>query len=274
MRGRAALATLALAAGAARAQEADPHAAQPERPTVATHAYTVAPGYGELEFGIESDRLGDARAFSTPTTFKVGLARRLQVEATASWVRQSDGGSQSGVSDLAIALKWRVADSLPVLGHFALQPAVRLPTGSALIGANAVVGSLLLISSQHVGPVEIDANFGVFTRLSAAGDVPATQTLWTVSAGGPARGALGWTAECYGYPGTGGIAGAAPIVALLLAPTYQMHDWFVLDAGVIVPLSGPQPHALFAGLTWNVGRLWRAGGANAAAGHAGLPTSP
>jgi hypothetical protein len=31
----------------------DPHAAQPERPTVATHAYTVAPGYLEVEVGAQ-----------------------------------------------------------------------------------------------------------------------------------------------------------------------------------------------------------------------------
>jgi len=29
----------------------------------------------------------------------------------------------------------------------------------------------------------------------------------------------------------------------------------VLDAGVIIPLTGPQPRALYSGLTWNVGRL-------------------
>jgi hypothetical protein len=28
-----------------------------------------------------------------------------------------------------------------------------------------------------------------------------------------------------------------------------------LDAGVIVPVSGPQPHALYAGAVYNVGRM-------------------
>ncbi len=84
MRAGVALAALALAAAAALgAQEAsDPHSAQPERPTVATHAYTVWPGYSEVEFGVQFDRLDGAQLFSTPTTYKVGITHRTQIEAT------------------------------------------------------------------------------------------------------------------------------------------------------------------------------------------------
>ncbi len=245
----------ATSTASALAQEPDPHAAQPERPTVATHAFTVAPGYAELEFGVELDRFGAGNALSTPTTFKAGLAHRVQVEATVAWLSTSDSLSFAGVSDLVIVLKWRLADSLPVLGAFAIQPAVRLPTGTPPLGANAVVGSLLFISSQHFGPVELDVNFGLFTRLTDGGDLPTTATLWTVSAGGPASGAFGWVLELYGYPGTGGVSGGAPIISLLIGPTFAVREWFVLDVGAIVPLAGPQPHALYTGLTWNVGRL-------------------
>lgn len=258
MRTRWALPLAALAAArVALGQEPDPHAAIPERPTVATHAYTVAPGWAELESGVEFDRLASARAFSTPTTFKLGLASHLQAELTSAWVRLSDTTTVSGAIGIIVALKWRLADSLPVLGDVAIQPAVRLPVGSSEIGANAVVGSLLLISSQHYGPVEVDANLGLFTRLSHGGDAPFTATLWTVSAGSAVVGSLGWTAELYGFPGTSGAAGAGPLVGFLTGPTYAVREWFVLDAGAIFPVSGPQPHAFYAGLTWNMGRLWR-----------------
>ena len=40
-----------------------------------------------------------------------------------------------------------------------------------------------------------------------------------------------------------------------------MTPALVLDAGGIVPLSGPQPKALYLGLTWNLGRYWGGGGA-------------
>src|SRR5437868_4747566 len=58
----------------------DPHTVQPERPTVATHAGTVASGWIELETGIERDRLDPhATLLSTPTVFKIGLAPRVQL---------------------------------------------------------------------------------------------------------------------------------------------------------------------------------------------------
>ena len=67
-----------------------------------------------------------------------------------------------------------------------------------------------------------------------------------------------WTAEFFGFPGTNGANGSAPFVGFLTGPTFTVREWFVLDAGVIIPVAGPQAHALYAGLTWNVGRLWSA----------------
>jgi len=256
MRPRWTLVTLAVAR-IALGQEPDPHAAIPERPTVATHAYTIAPGWSEIETGVEFDRLGTARTFSTPTTFKVGLASHLQVEISSAYVQLSDSAVVSGAADLVVALKWRIADSLPIIGDFAIQPAVRLPTASANIGSSSVVGSILLISSQHYGPVEVDANIGLFSRLSNNGEAPYTATLWTVSAGSAVVGPLGWTAEVFGYPGTSGASGSAPLVGFLTGPTCIIREWFVGDAGIMIPLAGPQPHALYAGLTWNLGRLWK-----------------
>jgi hypothetical protein len=255
MRAGAALAALSLAAAALGAQEAsDPHSAQAERPTVATHAYTVWPGYSEVEFGLELDRLDGSDLFTTPTTYKVGITKRTQIEASFAWARGSDGAVTEGFTDLVVAFKWRLADSVPLIGDFALQPAVRAPAGAAAFSANAWVGSLLLISSQKLGPVELDVNFGMYAPITNGG-FPHLATLWTVSTSGPLRGKFGWTAELYGYPGTSGAGSEGPLVGFLAAPTFQMHDWFVLDAGVIIPVSGPQPHSIFAGLTWNAGHL-------------------
>ena len=258
MRIRWSLAAAALAAARlALGQEPDPHAAMPERPTVATHAYTVAPGWAELEFGLQAGHLNTTRDLAAPATFKLGLASHLQLELTSAWVRLSGTAAASGAADLVVALKWRLADSLPVIGDFAIQPAVLLPTGSPDIGTGAVIGSLLLISSQHYGPVEVDVNLGLLTRLSDRGDTPYTATLWNVAAASAVAGPLGWTAEVFGFPGTSGAAGVAPLVALLTGPTYTLREWFVLDAGAIFPLAGPQSRALYVGLTWNLGRLWR-----------------
>jgi len=145
------------------------------------------------------------------------------------------------------------------------MPGVKAPTGSAArgTGTGTTDATLLLISSHDLGPVGLDVNVGYTQRTGNGRDAPTTATLWTVSLGGPFHGALGWVAECYGYPGTSGSAGQAPIVALLGGPTYLVRPWLALDAGLIVPVAGPQPHSLYAGGVYNVGRLWRTAAAGA-----------
>ena len=133
-----------------------------------------------------------------------------------------------------------------------------MPTGSASSGAGTGTTdvSLLVISSHALGPVAMDLNAG-YTRRSGDGTAaPRAATVWTASFGGPWRGRAGWVAEIYGYPATSGPSGAASIVAVLVGPTWLVRRWLVLDGGVIVPVTGPQPRAVYAGLTYNVGRLW------------------
>ncbi len=253
-----AAALLALPAAAAAQQPArDPHAVQPERPTVATHAYTVAPGWLEIEAGVELDRYsGGADGGSVPLVLKLGLASRAQLAVDVTGLRPPQGGA-TGVGDLALALKVRVLERAPVLGDFSLPPSLKLPTAPTAsgLGTGTTDVGLLLISSHDLGPVSMDLNAGWVRRSGDGRSAPRDATLWTVSFGGPAAGALGWTAEVYGYPGTSGPAGQAPIVAFLGGPTLLARAWLAFDAGVILPLAGPQPRALYAGGVWNVGRL-------------------
>jgi hypothetical protein len=244
-------------AGRAGAQEPDPHAVQPERPTVATHAGTVSPGYLEIETGVERDRF-DAftTGYSVPTLFKFGVASHAQLGIGVPLSRPAPG--LSGLADVTAGLKWRLVDDAPVLGDFALLPAIKLPTGSTTkgTGTGTTDVSLLAISSHKFGEVSMDINAG-YTRRGGNGTLtPTSATLWTASFGGPFAGIVGWTVECYGYPGTGGPAGQAPIVAFLGGPTFLARSWLAFDAGVIVPAAGPQPRALYAGGVYNVGRLW------------------
>ncbi|MDB4877794.1 MAG: hypothetical protein JWM41_4240 [Gemmatimonadetes bacterium] len=257
---------LALAASALRAQQPllkpapkpsadsanDPHAVQPERPTVATHAGTVAPGWLEIETGVERDRFAPtASSSSIPTVFKFGLADRLQLSVFAPVQFPSVGSA--GIGDVGAGVKWRLLENAAAVGDFAVLPSITFATGSPSTGTGSTGLSLLAISSHDLGGVAMDLNVGYTHRSGGSVDVPTSSTLWTLSFGGPFTAPWGWVAEAYGFPGT---SASAPIVALLAGPTVTPRLWLAFDAGIIVPVSGPQPRALYAGAVVNVGQLW------------------
>ena len=149
-------------------------------------------------------------------------------------------------------MKWRLVDDAPILGDFAMLPTVTFPTSN--LGPGSVAEGLLLISSHMFGDVSMDINAGMTHRDGDRLGVPKNAALWTVSVGGPLTGPIGWTAEYFGLPG---IDGSRTLTALLAGPTAKIRKFFSVDAGIIVPVSGPQPHAIYAGGVYNVGRLWR-----------------
>jgi hypothetical protein len=235
----------------------DPHTAQPERPTVATHAGTVANGYLEFESGIEFDRgPGSARNTLGNTLVKLGIGTRTQLFAfaSASMPDRADGG----LGDASIGLKVRLADKHELLGDFAVQGGVKFPSGSVRrgTGTGTTDASVLLISSRDIGAVHVDLNVGYTARDGDGSQAPRGQWLWTASFGGAFSPTVGWTVEVYGYPGTGGAFRVAPSVWLLYGPTFTVRNWLVLDVGAITPVSAPQLHALYAGATYNVGRIF------------------
>jgi hypothetical protein len=244
----------------ALAQEAsDPREAKPERPTVATHAYAVAPGIIELETGVQWQRPEPGSGQLTgPILFKIGLGKRVQLDLAPGWSWLGpDGARQGGISDMVIGLKWQVAESLPVLADLAVQPALKLPTGSLErgTGTGTTDFSVLLISSRTLGPVSLDLNVGYTRRSGDGSDAPTDSTLWTASAGFPLKGGLAWGAEVFGFPGTAGPAGSRPVVAFLTGPTLKVQRSVVLDAGLILDISGFGGTAAYAGATWNIGHL-------------------
>jgi hypothetical protein len=256
---------LALAGRAAMAQtpasttpadSTNPRQVQPERPTVATHAGTVAPGYLEMEAGIERDQYSHATsAFAVPIVWKFGVTTHAQLSVSTPFASNDAG---SGIGDWALGLKWRLLDDAPILGDFAIQPQIKAPTGSLSrgTGTNTTDASILFISSHDLGGVALDLNAGVTRRSGDGDDVPRTATVWTASFGGTIENNVGWVAEAFGYPGTGGPSGQKGTAAILAGPTLQPAPWLALDAGIIIPLTGPQPHAVYLGGVYNVGRLW------------------
>ncbi len=233
----------------------DPHAVQPERPTVATHAGTVARGWIELEEGAEWDKFDDGtRGFVAPTNLKIGLASRAQVNLLVNIARDRRSAPLL-LGDLTIGIKYRIVDDDRILGDFAVLPAVKLQTGARGAGTGTTDFSLLLISSRQVGPVAVDLNVGQTKRSGDGTQAPKNASIWTASFGFPVAGAVGGVFEVFGYPHTSGPIGNKSIAALLAGPTLLAREWLAFDAGVIVPITGPQPRAFYTGFVWNFGTL-------------------
>ena len=237
----------------------DPHEVQPERPTVATHAGTVATGWLEIELGGERDHYSDGdNTLSFPTNIKIGVFPRGQVNLIASGLFGTmSNPSAKGIGDVTLGLKYRLLEAATIVNDFAILPSVKFPSASVArgLGSGTTDVSLLLISSRSVGPADVDINVGATQHFGGGADTPKISTLWTVSAGFPVTGRLGWAAELYGFPGTSGANGAREIVAILTGPTWQPMKWLATDAGIIEPVKGPQPRAFYAGLVWNVGKI-------------------
>ena len=164
------------------------------------------------------------------------------------------------VPDFVLAFTFFTALCFAVLGR---QFGRERPAAAMSIALGAALATGLIwweqandVSIHDLGPVAMDINVGYTRRTGDGTNAPTASVLWTVSFGGAIAGSLGWTGECFGYPRTTREIGAQPsIVALLGGPTYLIKKWLAIDAGVILPLTGPQPHALYAGGVYNVGRM-------------------
>ena len=236
----------------------DPRLVQPERPTIATHAGTVARGFVELEDGGEWDNVGTSeRSFFAPTNLKIGLASNAQLNILFNLIHdRTVRNGKLTPSDLAIGVKYRLIDGDGILGDFAILPQVKLPTATEGEGGTGTTDfSLLLISSRQLGSVAMDLNVGATRRSGNGSSAPINATIWTASFGIPIRGPLGAALELFGYPGTAGPAGEKGSAAILVGPTFLLRKWLALDAGIISPLTGPQAHAVYTGFVWNWGAL-------------------
>jgi hypothetical protein len=243
----------ASAQDSSHAVASDPHAVQPERPTVATHAHTVAPGWLEIEAGIERDKLDTSISFPTPILFKLGLTDRMQL---GFFIPHITWHNKLDIGDFGLNLKWRLLDDAPLLGDFALLPSVKFPTSYSSNGGQGTFdASLVAISSHDLNGISMDVNVGYTVRTDDGSFAPKSSSFWTASFGGTAYDKLGWEVECFGMPGTKGFAGQAPIVAVLLGPNFTYQRWITFDAGCILKAIGPQPFGLYAGLTWNAGKI-------------------
>jgi len=213
---------------------------------VATHAYAVAPGYWELEQGFRAyglSRLSEGRAWDF--NLKIGLRNHVQLGIGGTGIAWTDG--TSGIGDLGLALKLQTG--LGESGALAVVPGATFPTGnqSLGLGAGRVLGSLVAVWSQDVGPVfHTDINVGP-VGVGAGELVLFTSVGLSATVGG-------WALAGESFRFTSGGAGPAQ-QGLLGAVLVNLAEWIVVDAGGVWARTSETPDQLFVGVTANLGRI-------------------
>ena len=247
------------AAVVAQTTESNPHDAQPERPSVATHAWTVAPRWIEIEAGTEFDRYDDhAHGETAPLVAKIG-SDAPHATRTADTNRSL---TRSPRRCRRSPRRREVARDRARAGRCNPRRLPEHQISNRLDGIGVGTGTtdtgIVLISSREFGGVSLDLNAGFTHRIGKGDLAPHNSSVWAVSFGGPAYGPLGWVGELFGYPPTSGPGGDRAVVAALCGPTMKVRRWLLFDAGVIVPIEGPQAKAIYVGAVYNIGHLGHA----------------
>jgi hypothetical protein len=227
----------------------------PYRPSVSTPAALSAPGWLEVEAGVQSDR-GDAsvRRDSLPYTLKLAFTPdwgiRLGGEA---WVHTRDevGNAVSGAGDTSVTLKRRFA--IDDAHAFGLEAGATFPTGHAGISGEKTAYTVNGIYSADIGDFHTDINLAA-TRLGLADPgASRTQMLWAASLSGAVNDRWGWVGELSGtHQG-----GAGSQSQVLGAASYNASKTMTLDAGLSRALgSGERRWSVFAGMTVLMARLF------------------
>lgn len=249
-----AIVVLLVAAFACRADD-DAPAVTPYRPSVSTPAALSAPGWLELEAGLQRDK-GDraARRESLPYTLKLAFTPdwgvRLGGEARVRDT-DADGGRISGAGDTSFVLKRRFGlDEGHALG---LELGTTRPTGRRGISIDKAAYTVNGIYSADLGDYHSDINLAATRLGSAEAGASRVQALWAASLSKSVDDQWGWVAELSGTRQRGaGLSGQ-----LLAAASYNLSKQLTLDAGVARSTrSGPAQWSLFSGLTLLAARLF------------------
>lgn len=248
-----------LAAALRPAQAADDDespVATPYRPSVSTPAALSAPGWLEIEAGLQHDHENVvARRDSAPLTLKLAFTPdwgvRVGLDAWAH--RQDEADNGSGVGDTSLVLKRRFA--IDDDSAFGLEAGLTLPTARHEVasGSGKPDWSVTAIYSADFGAWHTDLNLAA-TRLGAPeADSARGQLLW---AGALSR-SLGerWSvaAELSGTH-RGGVEDTRQ---LLVAASYNVSRRLVLDCGGARSLRDGTPvWSAFTGFPWLAARLF------------------
>ncbi len=235
----------------ARAADDSP-AVVPYRPSVATPADLPAPGWPELEAGLQwAKGGGTARSQSSPLTFKLAWdeswAILIGTDAYA-WQRDYDGSTAHSGGDTTLTLKYK----LPVDDHLALgaELAVAIPTARPPIGSGRTDWGFNSIASFDYPGLHVDVNLAG-ARLGVVDDGQGRwQGGWAIAASHPLNEKFGVTGEFSGVAQKGTSAQTQGLVAL----NYNVSKKLVLDVAAAAGISRAAPDwQLMFGMTVQLG---------------------
>jgi hypothetical protein len=244
-------ATLAGANAMAQAQD-DAPAVVPYRPSVATPAELPAPGWPELEAGIQWAKGGDtARSQSSPLTFKLAWNESWAVligTDAYDWQRAYDGTTAHSGGDTSVTLKYK----LPVDDNLALgaELGIGLPTARPPIGTGKTNWGVNTIASFDYPGIHVDVNVaGAHQGAVDEGQGP-WQGAWAIAASHPLSDQWGITGEVSGQVQRGTSAQSQGLLAL----NYNVSRALVLDVAVAAGMARASPDwQVMAGMTVSLG---------------------
>ena len=243
--------TMAGTVTAARAQDEGP-AVVPYRPSVATPADLPAPGWPELEAGVQWAKGGDtSRSRSSPVTFKLAWNESWAILIGTDiydWQRAYDGSSAHSGGDTTLTLKYK----LPIDEHLALgaEFGVALPTARPPIGTGATDWEVNGIASFDYPGIHVDVNVAG-ARLGSVDDGQGPwQGGWAIAASHPLDDQFGITGEVSGLVQRGTSAQTQALAEL----NCNVSRALVLDVAIAAGMSRASPDwQLLAGMTVRLG---------------------
>jgi hypothetical protein len=254
-----ALTPIALPARSVAQTAEDAPAANPGRPTVSTPATLTSPEYLQFEVGgIGAEKSGGfANRFSLEAVAKLSLNRRFELIAAAEPFAVADIGESTRTStgDFFAGVQALVHHGEGLHPSVAVSYFRRLYSGSAPdfdIGSSRQ--SALLLVSFDAGKFHVDTNGFVNEQISDSGAVHRAQFGQTLSISHPLIANTGLTGELWHFTQPFDRANAA---GLLIAPTYNVSRWLVIDVGFNRGLTATSTRwEIFAGFTYLLPKKW------------------
>ncbi|NML43123.1 transporter [Ramlibacter sp. G-1-2-2] len=228
----------------------------PYRPSVSTPAALSAPGWLEVEAGVQRSNAEDPRRRDTvPYTLKLAFTPDWGIRVGGdAFVHQQDaaGTSERGIGDTSIVLKRRFA--VNDANAFGLEAGVKLPTARAGIGSEHTDAGLNGIFSSDFAPKwHVDVNLTA-THL---GGTPAGESAWQKGWASAFSRNLDehWSAQAE-LSGTWR-GGADRTTQALVAAAYAVSPAIVIDAGVSKGLNTASGGwSVFSGITFLAAKVF------------------